>query len=266
MTALCRIIDVNPTFYGFIFCQTKILTAQIAEKLAEQGYKADALHGDMNQSLRNSIIRKFKNKEFNVLVATDVAARGIDVHDLTHVINYSLPNDPESYVHRIGRTGRAGKEGIAISFINSKNEVRYIQMFERKFKMTIKPMAIPTFADIQKIHVEKAKEYLEKMCSTTPVITAPEELQQSISGHTQEQLAQFALNIITSKFFASAGKENNSLDAASSSSSYDNNQDNAQELVIHLGSDDDITAEDISELLSKNDAIKMDAIVEIKSN
>ena len=116
----------------------------MAEKLAAAGYPANALHGDMSQGLRNAVIKKFKNKEFTILVATDVAARGIDVSDLTHVINYSLPNDHEGYVHRIGRTGRAGKEGIAISFIGSKNELRHIKMLERKFKLTINPIDVPS--------------------------------------------------------------------------------------------------------------------------
>lgn len=265
-TALCRFIDANPTFYGFIFCQTKILTASIAEKLAERGYKADALHGDMNQSLRNSIIKKFKNKEFNVLVATDVAARGIDVVELTHVINYSLPNDHESYIHRIGRTGRAGKEGIAISFINSKHEVRHIQMFERKFKMTIKPITVPTFTDIQKVHLEKAKEYLEATCSKSATTAAPEEFQQALTQYTQEQLANFALNIISAKFFAAAAQENDSLSSSSNSSSsrYESGRDDSQELVIHLGSDDGISTEDISDLLAQNSAINADAIEKLK--
>ena len=153
--ALCRFIDSNPSFYGFIFCQTKILTAELAEKLAAAGYPANALHGDMSQGLRNAVIKKFKNKDFNILVATDVAARGIDVSDLTHVINYSFPNDHEGYVHRIGRTGRAGKEGIAITFIGGKNELRHIKMLERKFKVVINPIDVPTAQDIQKVYLQR---------------------------------------------------------------------------------------------------------------
>jgi ATP-dependent RNA helicase DeaD len=115
--ALCRIIDIEEEFYGLVFCRTKIDVDTIANRLIERGYDADALHGDMSQGQREKILNKFKKHLLNVLVATDVAARGIDVQDLTHVINYSLPQDPESYVHRIGRTGRAGKEGNAITFI-----------------------------------------------------------------------------------------------------------------------------------------------------
>ena len=110
--ALCRIIDIEDEFYGLVFCRTKIDTSQLAQKLRRpRVILADALHGDLSQQEREKILNKFRKQKINILAATDVAARGIDIIDLTHVINYSLPQDPESYVHRIGRTGRAGKAG-----------------------------------------------------------------------------------------------------------------------------------------------------------
>ena len=115
--ALFRIIDVEKAFYGLIFCRTKLDADEIAHKLANRGLKSEALHGDISQGQREKILQKFRDKKLTALVATDVAARGIDVDNLTHVINYSLPQDPESYVHRIGRTGRAGKSGTAITLI-----------------------------------------------------------------------------------------------------------------------------------------------------
>lgn len=115
--ALCRILDIEHDFYGIIFCRTKIDVDNIASKLAERGYSAEALHGDISQNQREKVLNRFRKRKLSVLVATDVAARGIDVIDLTHVINYSLPQDAEGYIHRIGRTGRAGKEGTAITFI-----------------------------------------------------------------------------------------------------------------------------------------------------
>ena len=115
--ALYRIIDVEDHFYGVVFCRTKIDADDIASKLLNRGCRAEALHGDISQGQREKILQKFKDKKITVLVATDVAARGIDVDNLTHVINYSLPQDPESYIHRIGRTGRAGKSGTAITLI-----------------------------------------------------------------------------------------------------------------------------------------------------
>src|SRR5581483_3511960 len=106
LQAVCRFIESTTDFYGFIFCQTKMLTGEVAEQLIKRGYNVGALHGDMSQAQRNAVIKKFKHKEVTIVVATDVAARGIDVPNLTHVLNYSIPEDLESYVHRIGRTGR----------------------------------------------------------------------------------------------------------------------------------------------------------------
>ena len=110
--AMTRIIDIEPDFYGIVFCRTKIGVDEVATRLVAQGYSAEGLHGDVSQAQREKILRKFRDKAVNILVATDVAARGIDVSNLSHVINYSLPQDSESYVHRIGRTGRAGNSRV----------------------------------------------------------------------------------------------------------------------------------------------------------
>ncbi|MBL0308836.1 MAG: DEAD/DEAH box helicase [Bacteroidetes bacterium] len=145
--ALSRIIDVEPDFYGIIFCRTKIETDQVAHKLNDRGYEAEAMHGDVSQSQRELIIKKFKAKKATILVATDVAARGIDVNDLTHVINYNLPQDPEAYVHRIGRTGRAGKQGTAITFI-TPHEFRELLFIQKIARATIKKENVPTVKDV----------------------------------------------------------------------------------------------------------------------
>ncbi len=107
--ALCRIIDMDPTFYGLVFCRTRIETSELAERLIDRGYDAQAIHGEIDQREREQIMHRLRSRHINILVATDVAARGIDIQDLTHVINYDPPQDPDSYIHRIGRTGRAGK-------------------------------------------------------------------------------------------------------------------------------------------------------------
>jgi ATP-dependent RNA helicase DeaD len=154
--ALCRIIDIEEEFYGLIFCRTKIDVDTVANHLIERGYDADALHGDMSQSMREKILNKFKKHLLNILVATDVAARGIDVQSLTHVINYSLPQDPESYVHRIGRTGRAGKEGNAITFITPA-EYRKLQFIRKEAKTDIRKAKLPKVKDVIKIKKLKIK-------------------------------------------------------------------------------------------------------------
>ncbi len=154
--ALCRIIDIEDGFYGLIFCRTKIDVDSIANHLIDRGYDAEAIHGDISQQQREKTLNRFKKQTVNILVATDVAARGIDVNNLTHVINYSLPQDPESYVHRIGRTGRAGQEGTAITFI-TPSEYRRLMFIQRIAKTEIKKAKLPKVKDI--INAKKKKIY-----------------------------------------------------------------------------------------------------------
>jgi ATP-dependent RNA helicase DeaD len=165
--ALCRIIDIEEEFYGLVFCRTKIDVDTIANRLIERGYDADALHGDMSQGQREKILNKFKKHLLNVLVATDVAARGIDVQDLTHVINYSLPQDPESYVHRIGRTGRAGKEGNAITFI-TPSEYRKLQFIRTKAKTDIRKAKLPRVKDVIQMKKRRIRNDLESIVGSQP--------------------------------------------------------------------------------------------------
>jgi ATP-dependent RNA helicase DeaD len=165
--ALCRIVDIEEEFYGLVFCRTKIDVDTIANRLIERGYDADALHGDMSQGQREKILNKFKKHQLNALVATDVAARGIDVQDLTHVINYSLPQDPESYVHRIGRTGRAGKEGNAITFI-TPSEYRKLQFIQTKAKTDIRKAKLPRVKDVIAMKKRKIRNDLEYIVGLQP--------------------------------------------------------------------------------------------------
>ncbi len=155
--ALCRIIDIEEDFYGLVFCRTKNDVDSVVGHLIDRGYDADAIHGDISQRQREETLDKFKKKRINVLVATDVAARGIDVNNLTHVINYSLPHDPESYVNRIGRTGRAGKQGTAITFI-TPSEYRRLMFIQRIAKTDIKKSKVPNVKDIIKAKKKKINE------------------------------------------------------------------------------------------------------------
>ena len=165
--ALCRIIDIEEEFFGLVFCRTKKDVDTIAGHLIERGYDADALHGDLSQAQREKILNKFKKKRINILVATDVAARGIDVNDLTHVINYSLPQDAESYVHRIGRTGRAGKEGNAITFITPE-EYRKLRYISRETKTDIRKAKLPGVKDVINTKKLRIKNVLEDIVKGSP--------------------------------------------------------------------------------------------------
>lgn len=140
---LCRIIDMEKEFYGVIFCRTKRDTDELSKQLANRGYAADGLHGDITQGQRERTLQKFKQKQLYILVATDVAARGIDIDNLTHVVNYSLPQDPESYVHRIGRTGRAGRKGTAITFV-SPQEYKQLHFIQRITSTKLRKEDIPS--------------------------------------------------------------------------------------------------------------------------
>ncbi len=158
--ALCRIIDIEDEFYGLVFCRTKIDTSQLAQKLGDRGYLADALHGDLSQNEREKILNKFRKQKINILAATDVAARGIDIMDLTHVINYTLPQDPESYVHRIGRTGRAGKQGTAVTFVTS-SEYRRLTYIKKTSNSEMKKGKLPEIKDVIKAKRTRVKAELE---------------------------------------------------------------------------------------------------------
>lgn len=141
--ALKRLADFNPRIYAIIFCRTRIETQEIADSLIRDGYNADSLHGDLSQAARDNVMNRFRNKTLQMLVATDVAARGLDVNDLTHVINYNLPDDTEVYIHRSGRTGRADKTGICISIINLKEKFK-IRQIEKKINREFGKAKIPT--------------------------------------------------------------------------------------------------------------------------
>lgn len=164
--ALKRIADYYPQIYGIIFCRTRKETQEIADKLIQDGYNADSLHGELSQAQRDLVMQKFRQRHLQLLVATDVAARGLDVNDLTHVINYGLPDDTESYTHRSGRTGRAGKTGISIAITNlrEKGKMREIErIINKKFSMEKLPTGkqiceqqlIKVIDDIEKVKVNE---------------------------------------------------------------------------------------------------------------
>lgn len=150
--ALKRLADANPDIFSVVFCRTKRDTQKVAERLIEDGYNAGALHGDLSQNQRDLVMKSFRNKQIQMLVATDVAARGIDVDDITHVINYQLPDEIETYTHRSGRTGRAGKTGVSMVIV-SKSEVRKIKSIERIIKKEFEKKDIPSGMEICEVQL-----------------------------------------------------------------------------------------------------------------
>lgn len=159
---LKRIADFNPNIYGIVFCRTRRETKDIANKFINDGYNADAIHGDLSQNQRDEVMNRFRDKSLQMLIATDVAARGLDVDDLTHVINYSLPDDPEVYTHRSGRTGRAGKSGISIAITNSR-EGRKVKSIENKSQIKFLRKEVPSGKDICSKQLFKLIDKIEKV-------------------------------------------------------------------------------------------------------
>ncbi|CAJ38133.1 DEAD/DEAH box helicase [Methanocella arvoryzae] len=144
--ALCRILDTQCPDLAIVFVRTKVRVDELQEGLTRRGYAAVGLHGDMDQQRRNSIMKQFKNGKTQVLVATDVAARGLDISDVSHVFNFDIPRDPESYVHRIGRTGRAGKSGISITFVTFR-EIKLLKLIEQVSARRMERMEVPTLEE-----------------------------------------------------------------------------------------------------------------------
>lgn len=152
--AVKRLIDFNPSIYGLIFCRTKNETATVAEKLAKEGYNAEPLHGDLTQAMRDRVMERFRSRELQILVATDVAARGLDIDNITHVINYNLPDDIENYTHRSGRTARAGKKGESLVLINGREQFK-ISAIEKQMRTTFRKGVVPNAEEICEIQLMK---------------------------------------------------------------------------------------------------------------
>ncbi len=258
LPALARFIESDPDFYGFVFCQTKVLTSEIAEQLIRRGYNVGALHGDLSQVQRNAVIKKFKQKDITIVVATDVAARGIDVANLTHVINYSLPEDFESYVHRIGRTGRAGKQGIAITLI-SKTELRLLQQIQRRFHLTVNPIDVPSREQLVAVRLKAAQAYSSAL-SNISAVPYYEEIEQVLKPLTQEQKQSLLIHLMSDKFLKTLDLEEipfTHMDRGGAA-------EQSQEIYISVGTDDNVTRDDIRDFLLKSGVVTQEQIQTVR--
>jgi len=193
LDALTRILEVENMDAMIIFVRTKNATVELAEKLEARGYSSAAINGDMNQALREKTIDRLKNKSLDILIATDVAARGLDVPRISHVVNYDIPYDTETYVHRIGRTGRAGRSGKAILFV-SPREKRLLKSIEKATKQLIKPLSMPTRDDIVSKRVETFKEKISNTIESEE-LGFFEELIESFQNEHNVSLAEIAASL-----------------------------------------------------------------------
>ncbi len=199
--ALRRICDINPNIYGIVFCRTRRETANIADKLMQDGYNADAIHGELSQAQRDHVMQKFRKKKIQILVATDVAARGIDINDLTHVINYNLPDDNEIYVHRSGRTGRAGKKGISIIIAHSR-EGRKLKNIEKMIKKKLTLYKVPHGDEICKIQLMNLVDKVINNDINNQIEKYLPSIEDRLAHLDKEQLIKHFLSIEFNRFLS----------------------------------------------------------------
>jgi len=208
---LCKIIEAAHDFYGIVFCQTKLLVVDLTRYLSEQGYKVDNLHGDKDQRSREQTTQAFRDRRVKILICTDVAARGLDISDVTHVINYSIPRELESYVHRIGRTARGGKKGVAISLVTPSHR-HLIMRLEKMTKSKIKEGVLPTRKDIG---TKKVKKILSEFNGQVNFGRAQELLDpdwiSSLAGMTVEEVAARFISMSFPSLFEDKEREKHNL-------------------------------------------------------
>ncbi|MFO8147485.1 MAG: DEAD/DEAH box helicase [Bacteroidota bacterium] len=198
--ALKRLADANPDIFSVVFCRTKRDTQKVAEQLIEDGYNAAALHGDLSQNQRDLVMKSFRSRQIQMLVATDVAARGIDVDDITHVINYQLPDEPEIYTHRSGRTGRAGKSGVSMVIV-SKSELRKIKSIERIIKQPFEQKEIPDGMEICKVQLFHLANDIKNTKINNDIEPYLPGIEEVLSDFSKEELIQKVFSVEFTRFF-----------------------------------------------------------------
>ncbi|MGY8966403.1 MAG: DEAD/DEAH box helicase, partial [Flavobacteriales bacterium] len=196
--ALRAVVSMNTDIFGVVFCRTKIETQKVADKLIQDGYKAAAIHGDLSQNQRDIVMQSFRKKRIQLLVATDVAARGIDVDDITHVINYQLPDETEVYTHRSGRTGRAGKKGTSIIFV-TKSDRRKIKSIENKLQTKLTEIQMPS---AEEVFTSKINHWIEQV-KTTPIKSDLNNHLSKVINAFEEISKETLIELILSKEFKS---------------------------------------------------------------
>ena len=246
--ALKRLADANPDIFSVVFCRTKRDTQAVAEKLIEDGYSAAALHGDLSQAQRDGVMKSFRGRQIQMLVATDVAARGIDVDNITHVVNYQLPDEIETYNHRSGRTGRAGKLGTSIVIV-TKSEIRKISSIERIIKQKFEEKTIPSgieICEIQLLHLAnkiKDTEVDHEIDNYLPAIN------NVLEGLSKEELIKKMVSVEFNRFIAyykknrdisnqSSGSDRRERDDRDGGSRESNNSGGATRYFVNIGSRD----------------------------
>lgn len=272
--ALKRIVDFYPQIYGIIFCRTRKETQEIADKLMQEGYSADSLHGELSQAQRDAVMQKFRIRNLQLLVATDVAARGLDVDDLTHVINYGLPDDTESYTHRSGRTGRAGKTGTSIAIINlrEKGKMREIErIIGKKFISGEMPTAqgicqkqlMKVIDELEKVKVneEEISEFMTEIYRKLEWLSK-EDLIKRVVSHEFNRFSEYYRNRAEIEQPSSDSRGDRSMGRDSRDSNGERGSRKAKpgftRLFINMGKTDNFFAHELIGLLNSNTHSRVD--------
>jgi len=255
--ALKRIADYNPNIYGIVFCRTRRQTKEITNKFINDGYNADAIHGDLSQGQRDEVMSRFRDKSLQILIATDVAARGLDVEDLTHIINYSLPDDPEIYTHRSGRTGRAGKSGISIAISNSR-ESRKIKSIENKSQIKFLKKEVPTGKDVCSKQLFKLIEKIEKVkVDDKQIEPYLDDIYKKLEWLSREDLIKHFVSAEFNKFleyYKNSNNINNKGVKSRSDSKFKNGRSNRNSFVnysINIGRKKGVTPIELISLINR---------------
>jgi ATP-dependent RNA helicase DeaD len=199
--AVKRLLDFNPEIYGLIFCRTRNETATVAEKLSKDGYNAEPLHGDLSQQQRDRVMDRFRRKDLQILVATDVAARGLDIENITHVINYNLPDDIENYTHRSGRTARAGKKGESLVLVNTRENGK-IRSIEKQMRVTFTKGSIPNAEEICAIQLKSLmKKVHDTEVNTKEIQSFLPTIYESFEDMSKEEMIQKFVSAEFNRFF-----------------------------------------------------------------
>ena len=263
--ALKRLVDTNPDIFSLVFCRTKRDTQKVAELLIEDGYNAAALHGDLSQNQRDMVMKSFRSRQIQMLVATDVAARGIDVEDITHVINYQLPDELEVYTHRSGRTGRAGKTGISMVIV-SKSEERKIRAIEKSIQKKFTKKDIPGGMEICEIQLFHLANKVKNTDVNHEIDMYLPRINEVLQDFTKEELIKKVFSVEFTRFYNYYRKAKDLNIAAGSGGSDKIYTENSVRYFVNIGRKDDLEWMDLKDLvreltdLGKDDVFHVDTM------
>ena len=267
--ALKRLADANPDIFSVVFCRTKRDTQAVAEKLIEDGYSAAALHGDLSQAQRDGVMKSFRGRQIQMLVATDVAARGIDVDNITHVVNYQLPDEIETYNHRSGRTGRAGKLGTSIVIV-TKSEIRKISSIERIIQQKFQEKTIPSGIEICEIQLLHLANKIKDTEVDHEIDNYLQAINEVLEGLSKEELIKKMVSVEFNRFI-NYYKKNRDLSSQSSGSDRrerdgaprENNNGGATRYFVNIGSRDDFDWMQLKDFLKETLELGRDDVFKV---